>query len=183
MDRYPRICAVLLPVFAIALAGSPRSAEGQAIKLTAQLTGTQEVTPKLTAATGEFSAVIDASRTLVTFTLSYSGMSTPVRFSHIHFGQRGVNGGIMVFFCNNTAAGPQPRACPTQEGTIEGTFTAADVVGPGPANPATDQGIDPGSLDDVISAILSGETYVNVHSDRWPAGELRGQVSGAHVER
>ena len=39
----------------------------------------------------------------------------------------GVNGGIMVFFCNNTAAGPQPRACPTQEGTIEGSFTAADI--------------------------------------------------------
>jgi hypothetical protein len=182
MDRARRI-AVVLPLCAVALVGAANNAEAQAIKLKAQLTGTQEVTPKLTDAVGEFTAVIDASRTLVTFTLTYAGMSTPVRFSHIHFGQPGVNGGIMVFFCNNTAAGPQPRACPAQEGTIEGSFTAADVVGPGPAVPASDQGIDPGSLDDVIRAILSGETYVNVHSDRWPGGELRGQVTGAHVER
>jgi hypothetical protein len=84
----------------------------------------------------------------------------------------------MVFFCNNTATGPQPRACPLQGGTISGTFTAADVVGPGDPvnNPAADQGITPGSLDAVIRAIESGQTYVNVHSNRWPGGEIRGQV-------
>ena len=47
---------------------------------------------------------------------------------------------------------------------------------PGPDNPATDQGISPGNLRQVIRAVLSGETYVNVHSQRFPAGEIRGQV-------
>jgi hypothetical protein len=183
--RPQRVISVAATALIMAAAAPAfRSAEAQVIRLQANLSGFEEVTPKLTNATGEFTAIADASRTVVTFTLTYADMSTPVRFSHIHFGQQGVNGGIMVFFCNNTAAGPQPRPCPAQSGgTIEGTFTASDVVGPGSAVPATDQGIDPGNLSHVISAILSGETYVNVHTDRWPGGELRGQVKANSATR
>jgi hypothetical protein len=172
------LCAALMPVCIVATAAA-QSAEpaGAAIRLRARLSGFQEVPPKLTTGRGRFTAVIDPARTSVTFTLTYSDLSTPVLFSHIHFAQRGVNGGIMVPLCSNTPDGSQPRACPSQGGTVSGTFTAQDVIGPGPEDPATDQGIRPGNLRDVIRAILSGETYVNVHSERWPPGEIRGQVS------
>jgi hypothetical protein len=172
------MCAVLTSVaVAAAAASTVWAANTGAIRLRARLTGFQEVPPKLTNATGRFTAVVDPTRTSVTFVLTYSDLSSPVLFSHIHFGQRGVNGGVMVFFCNNTPTGPQPRACPSRGGTISGTFTARDVIGPGPDNPATDQGISPGNLRQVIRAILSGETYVNVHSQRFPSGEIRGKVN------
>ena len=172
------IVAALMPV-CMAASAAAQTAEpaAAAIRLRAQLSGFQEVPPRLTTGRGRFTAVIDRARTSVTFTLTYSDLTTPVLFSHIHFAQRGVNGGVMVFLCNNTPEGPQPRPCPSQGGTVSGTFTAEDVIGPGPDDPATDQGIRPGSLDDVIRAILSGRTYVNVHSERWPPGEVRGQIS------
>ncbi len=172
------IYAVVAPTCMLAFAGPAfRASDDGAIRLHARLTGFQEVTPKLTSATGDFTAVIDPTRTSITFTLTYSPLSSPVLFSHIHFGQPGVNGGVMVFFCTNTTPPPNvppPAPCPSPGGTVSGTLTAADVVG---LNSGTsDQGITPGSLDDVIRAIVSGQTYVNVHSQRWGGGEIRGRV-------
>jgi hypothetical protein len=38
------------------------------------------------------------------------------------------------------------------------------------------QGIDPGELSELIAAIRAGKTYVNVHTNKHPGGEIRGQV-------
>jgi hypothetical protein len=98
--------------------------------------------------------------------------------SHIHFGQRSVNGGISVFLCTNLGNGPAgTQACP-QSGTISGTITAADVS---PAIPATaaarTQGIDTGEYDELVQAIGAGKAYANLHTDRWPGGEIRAQLN------
>jgi hypothetical protein len=146
-----------------------RTTAAQELKLKAKLIGFQEVPALLSTAEGEFEATVDASRTTMTFTVSYSGLMADATQSHIHIGQRGVNGGVMIFFCQNPpAAGRQP--CPLREGTVTGTVSAADVIGP------LAQGINPGNFDNVISAIQSGQIYANVHSTRWPGGEIRGQV-------
>jgi CHRD domain-containing protein len=165
------IRAVVPPVCLLALASSVfQTSEAQEIKLHANLIGFQEVPALLSTAEGEFTATVDPSRTSMTFTVTYSGLLGNVTQSHIHFGQKGVNGGIMIFFCTNLGNGPVgTQGCP-QEGTVTGTVRAADVVGP------TAQGVAPGNLDNVISAIQSGQIYANVHSTRWPGGEIRGQV-------
>jgi hypothetical protein len=54
---------------------------------------------------------------------------------------------------------------------VTGRITAADVVGP------TGQGIAPGELDELIIAIRSGVAYANVHSSKFPMGEIRGQIN------
>jgi hypothetical protein len=33
-------------------------------------------------------------------------------------------------------------------------------------------------MDELIQAIRSGTTYVNVHSSTWPTGEIRSQIDG-----
>ena len=94
-----------------------------------------------------------------------------VLFAHIHVGARGVNGGVAVFFCGG---GGRP-ACPTPSGTVTGVITPADIVGPAA------QGINPGeatAFDELVAAIRAGVAYANVHSKRWPAGEIRGQIKG-----
>jgi hypothetical protein len=50
--------------------------------------------------------------------------------------------------------------------------TAAKVIGP------DGQGIEPGAFAEALKAIRSGFAYANVHSTKWPAGEIRGQIRG-----
>jgi hypothetical protein len=128
----------------------------------------------LTPGSGEFTATVDPTGTSMTFSITYSGLQADATQSHIHFGQPGANGGVMVWFCSNLATAPvgvpKPQPCPLRSGTVTGTATFADVIGP------TGQGIDPADFGDVISAIRTGRTYANVHSTRSPGGEIRGRV-------
>lgn len=137
---------------------------------TADLSGYEEVTPKSTAGTGSFKLTVPKTG-MIEYELSYSGLEGEVRQAHIHFGQPGVNGGIIVFLCTNMGNGPNgdEPACP-QSGTVKGSFDAADIVGP------ADQGIAGGELDEALAAIRSGMTYANIHTVLYPAGEIRGQV-------
>jgi hypothetical protein len=42
------------------------------------------------------------------------------------------------------------------------------------------QGIEPGAIGELVAAIRAGATYVNVHSSKWPGGEIRAQIRGDH---
>jgi hypothetical protein len=148
---------------AIATGGSPR--------VGGTLKGYQEVPAVSTSATGSFTAKIVEGGDRVNYTLKYSALEGNVTQSHIHFGQKSVNGGIAVFFCSNLGNGPAGTpVCPPGPATVSGSFTAADVIGP------TAQGIDPGQMAELVRAIRAGVTYANVHSTKWPGGELRLQL-------
>jgi hypothetical protein len=139
--------------------------------LRADLVSFNQVPSVLAASRGRFEAQINEDGT-ITYELSYSGMSSPVVQAHIHFGAGRTNGGVMVFLCG----GPKP-ACPAS-GTVTGTITAADVsvLPVSNTDSVIPQGIEPGDLAGVIRAIHSGNSYVNVHSTKFPSGEIRGQV-------
>jgi hypothetical protein len=120
-----------------------------------------------TGAEGTFRAKLRDNGTQLEFTLTYSGIEGgTVTQAHPHFAQRHVGGGIFGFFCG----GPKPP-CPTPGGTVEGTWTAADVIGP------ADQGVAAAQFDEFVRALRAGAVYANVHSTSFPEGEIRGQVS------
>ncbi len=134
----------------------------------AALFGLNEAPPVSTPATGKFRAVIDEDSGIVTFTLTYEGLSGSATASHIHFGQKHVSGGVMMWICGG---GGQP-ACPAGTAAeINGTITAANITG------IPTQGIAAGEFAEALAAIRVGASYVNVHSAQSPAGEIRGQVS------
>jgi len=144
----------------------------------AKLQGFQEVPSVSTDASGRFKAKLMRHEEAIEFKLRYSGIETFVRFAHIHFAERHVNGGIVVWLCDNTGNSPTPvDPCPQGSGTIEGVITADDVSG------APAQGIDAGELFKVVEAIDARAAYVNVHSDAFPGGELRGQIKGRMRDR
>lgn len=147
-------------------------------KLSADLEGFQEPPAISTVATGEFRATINRDETEITSELSYSDLEASVTQAHIHLGQRGVNGGITVFLCTNLGNGPVgTQPCPPSPATITGTITAADVSPPIPATAAARaQGLDTGEFAELIRAIRAGVTYTNVHSSKFPGGEVRGQI-------
>ncbi len=165
--------ACALAVGSYAVAGDERTGERKR-NLSARLSGFQEVPAISTTGTGRFRLEIDADAEEMRYTLSWSRLENPALHSHIHFGQRFVAAAISVFLCSNLTepappAGTQP--CPTTlEGRIEGVITPANVIGP------AGQGIEPGAFRELVRAILAGHTYVNVHTTRFPGGEIRGQI-------
>lgn len=137
-----------------------------------RLRGFEEVPAISSTGGGRFSATINDAGTAINFELSYFNMEANVTQSHIHFAQRGVNGGIMVFLCSNLGNGPVgTQACPARSGTVSGSLRAADMVAGAAA-----QGITPGEFQSLLRAIRAGAAYANVHSETFPSGEIRGQL-------
>jgi CHRD domain len=143
-------------------------------KISATLTGYQEVLAVSTTGNGTFNARISNDESRIDWELSYASLEGNVLQSHIHFGNRGTNGPIVLFLCTNLGNGPAgTQPCPAPPATISGSLEAGDMVNTGAA-----QGIAQGEFDEVIRAIRAGSTYVNVHSSLWPGGEIRSQING-----
>ncbi|MEX2102691.1 MAG: CHRD domain-containing protein [Gaiellaceae bacterium] len=115
---------------------------------------------------GIFRARIDEGSQTISYTLTYAEVENPVTQAHVHFAQRHVGGGVIYFLCGG---GDKPP-CPSPGGTVTGVVDAADIIGP------NGQGIEAGSFAEAVRAMRAGATYANVHSTRWPAGEIRGQL-------
>lgn len=156
--------ALLVASLAVAAGGKKNLKAGD-------LNGYEENPDISTVATGSFKLTLDDAAQTLAYELSYSGLEGTVLQSHIHFGKRAVNGGITVFLCTNLGNGPAGTpACPP-DGTVSRTVTAADIIGP------SGQGIEPGAFDELAAALRAGATYANVHSSKWPGGEIRAQIN------
>jgi hypothetical protein len=84
-----------------------------------------------------------------------------VTAAHIHIAKKGKNGPPVA----GLFAGPKKEG--KFSGTLgEGTITDKDLVGPMAGK----------TIKDLVKALHSGELYVNVHTDKYPDGELRGQI-------
>jgi len=148
-------------------------------KIRATLKGFNEVPSVSTDASGTFEATISPNGDAIDFEITYTGVQGTVTQSHMHVGQRGVNGGIVLWICG-TATNPEPanggntNVCTSPNGHFTGTWTGANMQ-----NLATQQ-LATGELDEVIAAIRAGVAYVNVHSNLSPGGEIRGQVRANH---
>lgn len=142
----------------------------------ARLRGFEEVPSVSTPGQGFFFATLNPAGTALDFSLFYLTLQGGVAQAHIHVGNPGVNGGIVLFLCTNLtppAGVPAPPACPSEPGlnTVTGTLTLANVV------PQTAQGIAAGEFAEVLRAIRTGHAYANVHSTLFPGGEIRGQIT------
>ncbi|WP_191060728.1 CHRD domain-containing protein [Geminicoccus harenae] len=124
----------------------------------------QEVPTLVTPGSGSATLRIDGST--IRYTLEYRATESTVTQAHIHIGRPAVNGGISAFLCTNLGNGPAGTpACP-KSGRVSGTIRQA--TGP------EAQGVD--NIGELIRAIRAGAVYVNVHSAKYPAGEIRGDV-------
>jgi hypothetical protein len=125
----------------------------------ARLSGSQEVPPVDTNATGVAVFRLNDDGDALSYKLIVANIED-VLFSHIHFASAGMNGPIVAFLFDGGPTGPVNGVL------AEGTITADDLIGP----------LEESSLQDLIDAIEAGNTYVNVHTAANPAGEIRGQI-------
>jgi len=129
----------------------------------ASLNGYLEVPSISTVARASFRAELSGGT--LHYTLRIRDFSENPLFAHIHFARPDVNGGVIAFLCGG---GGKP-ACPAN-GTVTGTVTAANVIGP------SGQGIAAGEFGELVRAMRNGATYANIHSPTYPGGEIRGNI-------
>ena len=169
MKKVPmnKLLVVSATCFVFLLSTSLSSADGRGNRIRTRLSGLNEVPSIITDASGELELTIQNDQ--ITFELKFQNLSANLAASHIHIGQRGANGGVSAFFCGG---GGQPDCPAATSGTITGTITAANVIGP------AGQGVNAGEFAKLVRAIRSGVAYANAHNARFPGGEMRGQLGG-----
>jgi CHRD domain len=172
MRRHSVVLAVAVLAAGLLVASLAGAAAGRKNLKADELSGYQENPDISTVASGSFTATLDDDARTITYELSYSGLEGTVQQAHIHFGKRAVNGGVTLFLCG-TAAFPGPPGTPTcpAEGTVSRTAVAADILAPGT------QGIEAGNYEELAAALRAGHAYANVHSSKWPGGEIRAQIN------
>jgi hypothetical protein len=120
--------------------------------------------PVNTPATGLAIVTLDEARTMFTINVTFSGLTGPLSMGHIHVGGPEVAGPVILPFDPFLPVG-------ITSGSFTGVMTAANL------RPAAAQGIN--NFADAINAFLAGNTYVNLHSNTFPGGEIRGQLAAA----
>jgi hypothetical protein len=185
--HFKSVSSAALTAAAFLLLGSQAKAD-DTNKYSATLSGFEEIGPLngtltgaiLSPAQGNLTFNVNKGNQSISFTLTYSGFTSTdtVTQSHIHFGKEHVAGGIMVWFCSNLSPPPvtQPpnlQPCPLTGGTVTGTIMSTDVVGP------TAQNVNAGDFSALLAALQSNTVYGNIHTTKFPAGEIRGQVQNS----
>jgi len=121
----------------------------------ADLTTADEVpAPTGSDGSGSAMAVISDDSSQIEYEYSYQDLTGDPIMAHIHFGQPGVAGPVMI----PLGVGASP---------VSGTLTEADFM-------AVENG--PQTFAEALDAIRDGGTYVNVHTEMNQAGEIRGQL-------
>jgi CHRD domain len=166
--------AAVVAVVSVAAAGTLALAGDSKKQIREKLSGYEE-TPLALSTSGKGKFKIRVEKTQVSYRLRYADLEGPVTQAHIHFGAEGQSGGISVFLCTNLGNGPAgTQECPAQPATITGTIGPDDVIGP------VDQGIAAGEFAELVDAIRAGATYANVHTEKYPMGEIRAQIERDH---
>ena len=149
------LALALAPALACGGGGSTGGLDAEA-SYTFTLSSSAEVpAPKPTTASGAAQIILYPN------SIDYQVSATSIigiTMAHIHSGAPGVAGPILVTLFLPGAA----------TGTVNGVFATGSIT---QANLAA--GV---TLESVKSQILSGNTYVNVHTVANPSGELRGQI-------
>lgn len=115
--------------------------------ITARLSGAQEVPAVNTSASGVAGLLVNSTRDSLFINVSVANLSGAITGIHIHDGAKGTNGGVLTNLSTFVA----------------GNFVSTVITG---ANLNST----------MISGLLSGKYYLNVHTAANPNGEIRGQL-------
>lgn len=133
----------------------------------ALLTSEAEVAPPVVSSNARGNVSLGLSASSIDFALALDPLpETSVSAVHIHVGAPGTNGPIIFSLYQSVIDGPL-------NGSRSGTLQVFNLE----SQPA--RGVS--SFSDAINAILSGNTYINVHTAAYPNGEIRGQLTSPTI--
>jgi CHRD domain len=122
-------------------------AQASPLSFTVPLTGAEQVPPNETTGKGSAAITYDPTTRVVTWTITYSGLSGPATMAHFHGpADKGKNAPVVIWLS-------------TKGSPAESPFKGEATLTPEQAQDFT-----------------AGKWYVNVHTQANPGGEIRGQV-------
>ena len=123
------------------------AANAASLSFKVPLSGAESVPPIDTSGTGTANLTYDPATRVLTWDISYSGLSSPVTMAHFHGpAKKGENAKPVIWI------------------TTQGKTPTNPIKGSATLTPEQAQ------------QFLAGEWYANVHTESHPAGEIRGQV-------
>jgi CHRD domain len=139
-----RAVMVLAALFSVA--GTVGLAQAAPVSFSVALSGAQQVPPVQTPGSGTADITFDPATRVVTWSITYGGLSSDVTMAHFHRGAEGKNGPIVIWL------------------TPHGGPVSSPITGSTTLTPVQAQNFE------------AGNWYINVHTRDHPAGEIRGQV-------
>lgn len=142
------------------------------IPFVSHLSGTSEVPPVSTPGTGFTTVVLDPTARTIQIDATFTGLTSPTNAAHIHCcAPAGTNVGVATTI-------PAFPGFPL--GVTAGNYSSAvfDLTQPLIYNPAfvTLQGGLTQAEAALITGMLNGLSYLNIHTVNFPGGEIRGQL-------
>ncbi|HSU06319.1 MAG TPA: CHRD domain-containing protein [Acetobacteraceae bacterium] len=138
----------VLATTGLAMIGVASVARAAPITMKVPLTGAQQVPPVQTPGSGTADLTYNPANRMLTWNITYSGLTGPATMAHIHGpAPSGKNAGVEVWLSKQG----QPATSPIKG---EATLTPEQA-----------------------QQLMAGETYVNVHTQAHPGGEIRGQIT------
>lgn len=171
--KLTRLFAITAPLALVS------AAQAHILVYTAALNGASESPANASPATGTATVTLDLDLATMRVEASFSGLTGTTTASHIHgpTASAGLgNAGVMT----TTPSFPGFPLGVTS-GTYDHTF---DLAQSGTYNPSfvTAQGSISNAMNTLIAAFADGKAYLNIHTNSFPGGEIRGFLTAAVPE-
>lgn len=119
--------------------------------------------------TGTAKFLVNENNSQISYWINVTGIKK-INQAHVHNGTTGQDGDIVVSLLSNSKSA-KGNATPPKIG-FNGNITKGDLRGPM-------QGKD---IPDLITLMGNGSAYVNIHTDKYPKGAIRGEISSSDSE-
>jgi hypothetical protein len=142
------------------------------------LSGANEVPPNTSSGAGTAVVVLDPTAQTIQIIAAFFGLSASDTAAHIHCCQTmpGTNVGVATTVPTFGALGPNPEfPLGVTSGTYDQIFSLLDSKFYNPAFVTLQGGLAQAETA-LIAGIEGGQTYFNIHTSKFPGGELRVQL-------
>ena len=148
------------------------AAQGDILEFDATLSGANEANPNQSPGTGTAAVFLDTILQTLNVNVTFSGLTTPNTASHIHAATTTPGSGTAGVATSVPTFTGFPGG--VTSGTYSHTFDLTDLSSYNPAFVTANGGTASSAEAALVSALMAGTSYLNIHTDRFGGGEIRG---------